>query len=138
MNASFLGLDLGFLCGYYGNSRHGFSDGFWGFGINFGLGSDNGGRFNVFLSSNNWDINLGGFSFLDFSSTLGSPNIVYFFVFISLSDRFLPSLDFILLLDSLSSESAFGHESLDFRSFVTFGSGVLFTFKCSSDGVLFD
>ena len=62
-----------------------------------------------------------------------------FFVFSGQSNSSSPSFDFLFFLDSLSSESGFSDESLDFRSFESKMSiGVLFALEGSSNGVLFD
>lgn len=59
-------------------------------------------------------------------------------VFLSLSKGSFPSLDLVLLLNSLSSESVLSDESLDLRGFLSGHSGVLFALEGSSDDVLLD
>ena len=62
-----------------------------------------------------------------------------FLVFFGQGNRFFPSLDFVFLLDSLSSESCFSNESLNLGGFESIRSiDVLFALEGSSNSVLFD
>jgi len=97
------------------------------------------GLLGLFLGSGFGDFLLGGFSLeLKSFSLLGSPGVVKLLILAGQLDGSFPSLDLVLLLDSLSSNSGLCDESLDLWGFLSLHLRVLLACEGSSDGVLLD
>ena len=106
-----------------------------------GLGSGSGGGLGSGLGLSG-GVDLGGLPLLldvlGGGSLLVGPGIVDLLVLLSEGDGAFPSLDLVLLLDSLSPESGLGHQSLHLGGLVPVGLGVLLALEGPADGVLLD
>lgn len=73
------------------------------------------------------------------SFSFGNPFIIDFFVLFSCSQSSFPSFDFVFLLNSFSSNSDVGDQSLDLGCFLSqWGIWILLALESSSDDVLFN
>lgn len=108
--------------------------GFFSFGVNRGFFSLLGFSLDFLSTQGSLSSSLGlvsgGFS-------LGNPFVVDFLVLLSGSQGLFPSFDFLLLLNSLSSDSDVSNQPLDLGSLLPQrGIWVLLTLECPSDDVL--